>query len=297
MTQDLDTLLTTLYVKIDDTIRTPRWRGRPPLLTDSELVCLAVAQVLLGARSEAHWIRYARIHLAGMFPYLSQRPGYNKRLRAALPLIKKVIRDVARDSDFWFDNHWIVDSTPIPCGMSRPTVQRSDLAGWAGYGYCASHSRFFWGLRLYLVCTPTGMPILWALANPKISEREVLTAMLQVEAGVVAEHDGTLLISDKGFASTPFERQLAEQGIALLRPSRKKEKARHGEAILTKVRQLIESVNDTLKGQLDLEQHGGRTFAGVAVRVAQRLLAMAAAIWHNNTTGAPVTRSLIAYDH
>lgn len=64
-----------------------------------------------------------------------------------------------------------------------------------------------------------------------------------------------------------------------------------------KVRQLIESVNDTLKGQLDLEQHGGRTFEGVAIRVAQRILAMAAGIWHDNAIGAPVTRSLIAYDH
>jgi len=139
--------------------------------------------------------------------------------------------------------------------------------------------------------------VLDALANPKIGEREVLAAMLDVEAAVVAEHDGILLISDKGFASTPFERQLAEQGIELLRPSRKKEKTRYGEPMLKKVRQLIESVNDTLKGQLDLEQHGGRTFAGVAVRVAQRLLAMTAAIWHNNKTSAPVTRSLIAYDH
>ncbi|CAI7973848.1 hypothetical protein FRAHR75_1170003 [Frankia sp. Hr75.2] len=68
-------------------------------------------------------------------------------------------------------------------------------------------------------------------------------------------------------------------------------------ADVKKVRQLIESVNDTLKGQLDLEGHGGRTFEGVAVRVAQRLLAMAAAIWHNNQTAAPVTRPLIAYDH
>jgi hypothetical protein len=64
-----------------------------------------------------------------------------------------------------------------------------------------------------------------------------------------------------------------------------------------KVRQLIESVNDTLKGQLDLERHGGRTFEGVAVRVTQRVLAMTAGIWHNNLTGAAVTRSLIAYDH
>lgn len=71
---------------------------------------------------------------------------------------------------------------------------------------------------------------------------------------------------------------------------------RYGEPMLKKVHQLIESVNDTIKGQLDLEQHG-RTFQGVAIRVAQRILAMATGIWHNNKTGATITRSLIAYDH
>jgi hypothetical protein len=68
----------------------------------------------------------------------------------------------------------------------------------------------------------------------------------------------------------------------MLRPSRKDEKVRYGEPMLKKVRQLIESVNDTLKGQLDLEGHVGRSFQGVAIRIAQRVLAMAAAIWHNN---------------
>ncbi len=95
----------------------------------------------------------------------------------------------------------------------------------------------------------------------------------------------------------PFEKALAEQGIELMRPSRKREKQRNGEPMLKKVRQLIDSVNDILKGQLDLEQHGGRTFEGVAIRVAQRVLAMAAGIWHNNKVRAPITRSLIAYDH
>jgi Transposase DDE domain len=297
VTQDLNTLLTALYVKIDDELGGPRWMGRPPVLTDSELVCVAVAQAILGFTSEAHWLRYARKHLRGLFPYLPQQSGYNKRLRAALGLVKRVIRMLAKSSDFWLDDCWIVDSTPVPCGMSRPTVKRSDLAGWAGYGYCASHSRFYWGLKLYLVCTPAGMPILWALANPKIGEREVLAAMLEVDAGVAAEHDGILLICDKGFAGRDFATLLGEYGITMLRPSRKDEKARYGEPMLKKVRQLIESVNDTLKGQLDLEDHGGRSFEGVAVRVAQRVLAMAAAIWHNNATNAPITRSLIAYDH
>jgi DDE family transposase len=297
VTNDLDTLITALYVKIDDELAGARPTGRPPHLSDSELVCLAVAQALLGYHNEARWLRFARAHLRGMFPYLPDRPGYNKRLRAALPLVKRIIRMLAVDTDFWGDTVWITDSTPVPCGMSRPTVRRSNLAGWANYGYCASHHRFFWGLRLYLVCTPSGMPILWALADPKLGEREVLAAMLQVDAELIKQRPGLLLISDRGLASTAFERSLSEVGIRLLRPSRKKEVLRSGEPMLTKVRQLIESVNDTLKGQLDLEQHGGRTMEGVAVRIAQRVLALAAAIWHNFHTGQTITRSLTAYDH
>ena len=53
------------------------------------------------------------------------------------------------------DDVWLVDSTPIECGRSRDTAKRSALAGWAAYGWCASHSRWFWGLRLHLVCTST----------------------------------------------------------------------------------------------------------------------------------------------
>ncbi|MEU9302022.1 IS982 family transposase [Streptomyces sp. NPDC048269] len=297
MTNDLDALLTALYVKIDDEITDTRWLGRPPRLTASELVCLAVAQAMLGFTSESRWLRFVHSRLGKMFPFVPKQPGWNKRLRAALSLVKRAVRLLATDTDFWFDNHWIIDSTPVECGRSRPTVKRSDLAGWAGYGYCASHSRFFWGLRLYLVWTRTGMPILWSLANPKLDEREVLTAMLDREPDTVTDRPGLLVITDKGFASKEFETDLAMRGAELLRPSFKREKRRKGESLLKSVRQLIESVNDTLKGQLDLEQHGGRTFEGVAVRVAQRVLALAAAIWHNHKTGQPITRSLIAYDH
>jgi len=157
---DLDTLVTALYVKIDDALVKDRRPGHPARLTQSELVCLAVAQALLGFHSEHRWIRFAICHPRHAFPCLPHQPGYNKRLRAALPLVKQVIRDLAADSDFWFDTVWVADSTPVECGRSRPAVKRSDLAGWANYGYCASHSRWFWGLRLYLIITPAGMPIL-----------------------------------------------------------------------------------------------------------------------------------------
>ncbi|MFV2180016.1 IS982 family transposase [Actinomadura sp. LOL_016] len=298
MKTDLDTLVIALYVKIDDDAAgTARLPGRPPRLSHSELVCLAVMQAMLGHTSEARWLRHVRTHLWHLFPFVPLQPGYNKRLRAALPQIKRTIRTLAADTDLWHDTVWITDSTPVECGRSRPTVQRSDLAGWAGYGYCRSHSRFFWGLRLYLICTPAGMPITWALANPKLDEREVVAAMLDVEPGLAAQRPGLLLIADKGFKARWFEDDLARRGIELLRPSMRNEPDRAGEGLLKPVRQLIESVNDTLKGQLDLERHGGRTIEGVSVRVAQRILAMTAAIWHNHRTGQPITRSLTAYDH
>ncbi|MFD3940156.1 hypothetical protein ACFWSF_24755 [Streptomyces sp. NPDC058611] len=185
-------------MKIDDEIGRNALDGTTAPAQRLRTVCLAAAQALLGFHSEARWLRFTRKRLAALLPYLPQQSGYNKRLRAALPLVKRMIREPATDSDFCTDTVWITDSTPVPCGMSRPAVQRSNLAGCAGYGCCASHSRFFWGLRLYLVCTPTRMPIMWALADPRIGEREVLAAMFEVDAELVARRQDILLNSDKG---------------------------------------------------------------------------------------------------
>ena len=303
MDADLDTLATALYVKIDDALADdprlapPRPKvGFSTQLTDSELITLAVLQALLGFTSETRWLRYAREHLRHLFPYLPRQSGYNKRLRRAAHQLLAFIRLLATDTDLWGDDTWVIDSTPVECGRSRPTAKRSDLAGWAGYGYCASHSRYFWGLRLHLVCTPAGLPITFALTNPKIDEREVARDLFETAPDLLAARPGQT-IADKGYASAEFETFLADHGATLMRPACSGEQPRPGAALLKPLRQLIESVNDTLKGQLDLERHGGRTPSGVAVRVAQRLLALTAAIWHNNHSRQPALRSLIAYDH
>ncbi|SDJ04186.1 hypothetical protein SAMN05192558_10428 [Actinokineospora alba] len=97
--------------------------------------------------------------------------------------------------------------------------------------------------------------------------------------------------------SKDFETDLDRAGIELLRPARKGEPERPGARLFKPLRQTIESINQTLKGQLDLEHHGARTPTGVIVRVLQRILALTAAIWHNDKTGQPIKRSLTAYDH
>ena len=143
MTEDLDTLLTALYVEIDDHVAPPRQgRGRRPRLTDAELVCLAVAQVLLGFDCEHRWIRFAYCRLGHLFRYLPNQPGYHKRLRAAAPLLAQAISHLARVSPSWCDSLRLIDATPLPCGASRETVNRSDIGGTGGYGSCASHTRY-----------------------------------------------------------------------------------------------------------------------------------------------------------
>ena len=194
MTTDTDTPRDrTVYVKTDDLLKgSPHlapWRPRvgiDPRLTDAELVTLAVMQALLGFTSESRWLRHARARLGHLFRYLPGQPGYNKRLRAAAGLIAAVIRVLATDTTPWTNDVWVVDSTPVECGRSRETARRSELAGWAEYGYCASHSRYFWGLRLHLLCTLGGLPIGFALTGAKADERQVLLGIFEADPGLVA---------------------------------------------------------------------------------------------------------------
>jgi hypothetical protein len=302
MNPELDTLATRLYVTIDDLlIDHPQWAperpaiGIAPKLSDAELITLAVIQALLGYTSEARFIRHAHTHLRPWFPYLPDRSGYNKRLRRSGQLMQHVIAHLARSCPSFTDDVWLVDSTPVECGRSRETAKRSDLAGWAEYGYCASHSRFFWGLRLHLIATPSGLPIAYALTGAKADERDIALDMIAFND---LDRPEQTLIADKGYRRASFETELNAAGITLIRPALKTEPDRPGRRILKALRQIIESINQTFKAQLDLERHGGRTRPGVCARILQRILALTTAIWHNETTNQPgPARSLTAYDH
>jgi hypothetical protein len=277
---DLDALVTALYVRIDDLLPAREGPGRPPRISDAELIALAVAQMFLGCPNDRKFLASARWRLAHLFPYLPKQPGYNKRLRALAPRIGQAITHLALHSPSFCEGLRLLDSTPVPCGASRETARRSELAGHADYGYCASHSRYFWGFRLYLLCAPDGMPIAFELAPAGVGERRVAAEML-----ARVDLEGYTLVADKGFAGEEFEALMAGLGASFLRPDRKDEERRNGS--LGPVRQWIESVFWTCKGQLTLEAHGGRTLSGVCTRVGLRLLALAAGLVHNQQIGNP----------
>lgn len=289
MSADLDALLTCIYVLIDDLLPARRRFGRPVRISDSELICLAVAQVLLDCPNERRFLRLASRRLGHLFPYIPGQSGFNKRLRALAPQLLQAITLLAQLSPSFCERLRLLDSTPVPCAASRETVRRSQLAGHGGYGYCRSHSRWFWGFRLYLLCAPDGLPVGFELAPANAPERAVAAELLERSL-----RPGQTVICDKGFAGAEFEQFVYSLGGTILRPDRRDEQPRFGS--LGGIRQWIESTFDTLKDQLSLERHGGRTLSGLVSRIARRLLALTAAILHNWLTEQP-GRNLTAYDH
>jgi hypothetical protein len=287
---DLDTLLIALYCAacaLFPADRAPR-RGRPEKITDNELLALMVGQTLLQCPSDRVFLRRARRRLGHLFPYLPSQSRYNERCRALAPKLVALWKAIAAETLGAADSLRLLDTTPLPCGQSIQTTRTSELAPWAGFGYCPAHSRRYWGFKLVLLCSPDGTVCDFDLVAANAPEREAALALLEANP-----LEGVLLICDKGFAGADFEAAVRELGALLLRPSRADEPDRPSPPIGW-IRQRIESIVNTLKDQLLLERHGGRTPAGLLARVTARILALCACVRLNGELGLP-SRTVTAY--
>jgi hypothetical protein len=106
-----------------------------------------VAQVLLRYDDERHWLRAAASRVGHLSPRLLRQSEYNQRLKAAAPLMEAALRWLADHTPASSEMLRLMDATAVPCGQSVITARRSDLFGWSGYGYCPSHSRWYWGSK------------------------------------------------------------------------------------------------------------------------------------------------------
>jgi len=290
---DLDTLVIAVYCAACSLFPAPESkprRGRPQKISDNELICLMVAQMLLGHPSERQFLPVAGWRLRHLFPNLPAQSTYNERCRALAPKLVTLWRAISSELPGFHDQLSFVDTTPLPCGQSVQTANRSELAPWCGFGYSAAHSRFYWGMRLVLWCGPDGCVRDFDLVAANAPEREATLTLLERQP-----INGQLVIADKGFAGADFEQAVSALGASLLRPSRADEPDRPNPPI-GPIRQRIESIVQSLKHQLRLEQHLARTPAGLITRITARILALNAAIHLNWQLGEPA-RALSAYGH
>jgi hypothetical protein len=296
MLADLDLLLTVVYCITDDFL--PKCAGNARRrVTDAEILTLCVAQAIMGIPSDPRFIAVAAKRLGHLFPVLPSRDAFHKRRLRLSDQIEALIVHFARQSPGFVDDLLLVDSTPVECARSRETVKRggsSSLGGAlsdaADYGYCASHSRLFYGFRLHALFACDGTPRGLALTSPKIDEKLVclqMVARCERQPG-----QAIILIGDKNFRGQDFETELAAMDATILRPRRKDEKGRGPH--LAPIRQRIESIFWTAKDILTLERHGARTLHNLRARLCARFAALAAAVMLNHQLRRP-SRSLVAY--
>lgn len=287
MLADLDLLLIAVFCAADDLLPAKPGNAKR-MLTDAEVVTLCVAQVMMGIPSDERFLKVARKQLRHLFPRLPKRPGFRKRRDRLADTIEALTEVFASDSPGFHDDLLLVDSTPVECARSIETTRRSELADAADYGWCASHSRYFWGFRLHCLFALDGTPRALQLTSPKASERDVCLAMLKR----LRRDNPLLVVADKGYAGRDFEHAAAELDTTICRP-RRKDEATH-RPHLAPIRQRIESIFHTCKDLLTLERHGARTLHGLRTRISSRFLALAAAISLNHRLGRP-PRALIDY--
>jgi hypothetical protein len=287
MHADLDTLCTVVYCTADDLLPERPGNGRR-LVTDAEVATLCVAQAIMGIPSDRRFLAVARRRLSHLFPELPKQPGFHKRRARLTETIEWLIGVFAASSPGADDDLLLIDSTPVECARSVETTRRSALADAADYGYCASHSRFFWGFRLHCLFAPDGTPRAFSLASPKRDEREVGIELLERADRV----GGEIVVGDKGYAGRAFAAAAADLGATIVRPARRDEPATG--VHLAPIRQRIESIFWTCKDILTLERHGARTLRNLRARVAQRFLALAACVSLNHRLGRP-GRALVDY--
>ena len=294
MDADLDSLLTVVFCTADDLLPMKAGNARG-IVTDAEVVTLAVAQVLLGYHdSDRRFLAAAERRLTHLFPQIPTQDAFHKRRARLEASIEWLIGVFASQSPGYHDDMLVLDSTPVETARSRETVKRAGdsaladaIGDAAGYGYSSAHSRFFYGMRLHLLAALDGTPRAATLWSPERGEREVAIGLLA--RGL---HGGETVIADKGYAGQEFHTVAAQLGATIVRPNRKTEP---GQApVISGVRQRVESIIQTTKSTLGLERHGARTLHNLRVRICIRLLALAACITLNHQLGRP-SRTLVPY--
>ena len=286
MTADLEALVVAAYVLADE-FPAPVRAWRPALVGDAELVALAVCQAAMGICSDRRFLGLVGYRLPGWFPHLPDQSQYNRRLRALVGLIAGVQQRLAR----WLDvgGARLSDGTLIGVANYPGCAERSECAGFARYGYAKSQHRFVWGVRLVMLSDARGLPLGYTLVAANDKEYEPLADLL---TGTSAE----TVIGDKGFWGSAYRTRLAADGVELLTPAKQRTPANsQRQRRLAATRLAIESVFSNLKGQMRLEQHLAKTPAGLATRIAQRLLALTLGMLLNTLSGRPA-RALAAYD-
>lgn len=287
---DLETLLTSLYVLVDDWRKRthppiPKGPGRPPSLSPSEALTLAMLAQWPRFRSERDFWRYADAHLRPYFPDLLSHGQLNRGIRALEPELRALQSDLASSLADGSEVYRILDTTLIPAIVRVRACRKGLFAGQASFGRNASKTEWVYGFKVALSVSPGGVVTAFGLAPANCDERPTGEFLVSSDG-----HDAFL--ADKGFSSEEWERRWLETHAALVAATPQKSAKRGWPEADRKwaagKRQIIEGVIWQLKDLFGLERHRAKTLGGLLTRLAAKVAAYTCGQLLNAGLGRPL---------
>jgi Transposase DDE domain len=286
---DLDSFLVSLYVLVDDWwnlehASEPPRVGRPALLTDPEVITLAILAQWPRFRSERDFWRFARAHLRSYFPKLCSQSQLNRRVRSVEPELRDFQRAVALTLRGASEVYHVLDTTLVPAIVRVRASRKGLFAGQATFGRSASKTEWVYGFKVALSVSPEGVICAFGLAEAASDDRPIGDFLI-----IEDPHDAYL--ADKGFTGVQWERRWSDLYGALVAATPKNDSkrawAKTDRRWASGKRQIIEGVIDQLKDIFGLERHRAKTLQGLLARLAAKIAAYTCGQRLNDQLGRP----------
>lgn len=288
---DLDSFLVSLYVMVDDWWKLEhgsqapsRRPGRPALLTDSEVITLAILAQWPRFRSERDFWRFAYAHLRCYFPTLPSQSQFNRRVRALEAQIRTLQHHLSEELLKPSTVYHVLDTTLIPAMVRVRACRKGLFAGQATFGRCASKTEWIYGFKVALSVSSEGVIVAFGLAQASSDERPIGEFL-------ISEDRHEAFLADKGFSGVEWEKHWLELYGALVAATPKDNSKRAwpeaGRRWASGQRQIIEGVIDQLKDFFALERHRAKTLQGLLARLAAKIAAYTCGQHLNVQLGRP----------
>lgn len=223
--------------------------GIKPTFSDSEMLTLMLAIDFFEFTSERRYHAFIEANYLDLFPHLLNQSQYNRRARRLRFLLNELRQDWARELGVQWENHFLLDTTPVMVVGYRRDKSHSHFRGSAEYGYCAARRMKYFGYKLVMLTTLDGTPYSFELVPANTDERDAADEVLDTLPF------GSEVWADKGFIGDDWQVQWAEQGIHIWTPKRENQHQQNP----TLFDQLLNQVRERIEGAYDILKEGGRS--------------------------------------
>lgn len=272
---DIDTLLTIISVMVDDWYQAEGadWRahkpGKRPDLSDSEVLTLVLAQDFIPYPGESQYVGFLKANYPQLFPHLADQAQFNRRAKGLRSLMEQVRVAWLKTMGVLEEQYFLVDTKPVPVMGYRRSKKRSDFAGSASYGYCASRKLHYFGYKLVMLTTLEGMPVYYDLVPANTEEREAAEVVL-------AQVSQATIFGDKGFLGVKWQAQIfSVTGNTIYTPKRRNQAQQQAKAF----ERWMNAIRERIEGTFHVIQNTGRhlerllakSVVGLCTRVAAKI--------------------------